>query len=245
MRRLIIFSLTLSLVGAGSVRAETPPSAIEKGASTIQNAREKLKQLKKYREEGFPHSGHTKEEYTVGAQYRGAVKQSFNNLGTGSVECDRLADNHFRVRFTADVRNPQKENKQLKFDVTREFRLQGNRIEMISEKNEFSAEAEKYQKKILNTLTILYLIKWNSAQDDAGPFTDQVYKVDDGTYNLTFNVEKSKDYAETGRWLVSNLTDDEGNKASFFMGKTYRGVRPLDKFRVHTKNNVVISFYGN
>ena len=253
---LCLFAFWARPVAAEDVAPDASPALVEidgsgessswSGASSsLTEARKTLELIRKYRKSGFPHPNETNEAFTVGAQYRGAIQKSFPNLGMAGLECKKLGDHDFQVRLHAKVRHPEDENENIEFDVTRVFRLEGNRITLIREENQFNEVAAKHKKKILNTVSLAYLIKWRSPGSDSPPFPGQVYRIDDKTFSLTYDVEQAQDYWDTGRWMTARLTDGEGNNARFYLRRGYRGVRPLDKFRIYTKDKVVISFYIN
>lgn len=175
----------------------------------------------------------TSEAFDVGAHYRGTVKRSFHNLGSGSLTFKTLARDRFQVRLEANVKHPQKQE-QLECRVVREYRLDGKTIRKVSENDWFNQSAAAHKKRFIDTVSLGYIVKWFTPRDDKGSIAPIKFNVDKATYEIT--------YERTPKWLEATLRSGEGIVGRFFLTPAVGGVRPVDKFRIHAKDELVVSF---
>lgn len=175
----------------------------------------------------------TNETYDVGAHYRGTVKRSFHNLGAGTLSFKTLDRDRFQVRLEANVKHPQKQE-QLECKIVREYRLDGKTIRKVSENDWFNQAASAHKKRFIDTVSLGYIVKWFTPRDDKGRVAPIKFNVDKATYEIT--------YERGQKWLEATLRSGEGIVGRFFLTPAVGGVRPVDKFRIHAKDELVVSF---
>jgi len=190
---------------------------------------------------------HTKveseEPFRVEANYRGVVKKRFDALGAGVLRCVELGSNEFSVELYAKAKYPGKDDekdeakKNIEFRVKRKFQLAGQHVKVLQEENQFNETAAKYQNKILNTVSLAYLIKFRTPNGDATPTASTSYVIDGRTYTLSYGKARGK--------LEVTLKDDQDTKpiGKFFLSKTPTGVFAFDFFRVNTRDDVNVEFW--
>jgi hypothetical protein len=182
------------------------------------------------------------EAFRVTAQYRGVVKKRSNDLGGGNLRCWQEAGDgpdEFRVRLNANAVTPDGKDS-ISFDVFRRFRLNGSQVQVLEEKNTFGDYARKYETKIVNTVSLAYLIKFRCPADANRNSPAQSYVINGRTYTLGFNYANKHNRQST----EVTLTDNEGVKpiGKFFLRPPVNGVRPFQYFRIYTRDNVVVEF---
>lgn len=216
--------LGLSIAAALSAPAADGPSRVLDLLARMRQARQ---------ERSVARAGASAETFVIGAQYRGVVKKSFPDLGRGTIRCRALEANRYEVGLEAKARHPRKKET-IEFSVLREFALEGHHVKILSEKNWFNEGAARHQKKLQNAVCLAYLVKWRSPQAEGERAPAQTYVIDDVAYTFSYR-------SAAGRLEVS-LADPDGKVAKFFLGPSVRAVRPIDRFRVFTRDDVVISF---
>ena len=222
MRRLAIAIIVLAL--AGAARAESAADA----------ARRKLAES---------HSGagvaagaattETDEVFVVGAHFRGPVTRSFRNLGTGALAFKTLPHGHFSLTMEAHVKHPQNPEL-LECKVQREYRLEGKTIVKVSEHDWFNAAAAKHKRRFIDCVSLGYAVKWLTPRDDQGSIAPMRINLDQETYEIT--------YVRKPQWLEATLRSGDGIVGRFFLAPAVGGVRPVDKFHIHSKDDLVVSF---
>lgn len=222
MRRALVLLVLLSC--AAGVHAESPADA----------ARRKLAESRAGA--GLPPMAEVRESsetYDVGAHYRGTVKKSFHHLGTGTLAFQTLARDRFRVTLDAKVKHP-KSNELLECRIQREYKLDGKNIRKVAEDDWFNKEAAAHKKRFIDCVSLGYVVKWFTPRDATGSVPPLKFNLDKQTYEVT--------YVPGPRWLEATLRSGDGIVGRFFLTAAVGGVRPVDKFRIHAKDELVVSF---
>lgn len=175
----------------------------------------------------------TSETYDVGAHFRGTVKKSFHHLGTGTLAFKTLARDRFSVSLEARVKHP-KSQELLECRVQREYKLDGKNIRKVNEKDWFNKAASAHKKRFIDCVSLGYAVKWFTPREDARSFAPLKFNLDKSTYEVT--------YVPGTKWLEATLRSADGIVGRFFLERPVGGVRPVDKFRIHAKDELVVSF---
>jgi len=175
----------------------------------------------------------TNETYNVGAQYRATIKKSFKELGFGELECKTLGPDKFSVRLIGKVKPPDKTDL-LEFDIYREFRMDGSKVVKVVERDRLNAAAAEHKRKLVDTVSLVYLVKWRTPRADDKARDPLTFTVDGRSYTVTYQI--------ASRWLETTVRDDAGPIARFFLKPHEGGVRPVTKFWIYAKNRLVVSF---
>lgn len=173
------------------------------------------------------------EAFEVGAQYRGGLKKTFHELGTGTLGFRTIKEDTFAVSLEARVKHPQSQEL-IECRIQRQYRLSGHRIIKVSENDWFNTAGEKHRKRFIDCVSLGYLVKWNTPRAEKGPFAEQHWQLDGQTYAIT--------YTPSERWLEATLRSKDGVVGKFFLKPSQGGVRPVDKFRVFAREELVVSF---
>ena len=185
----------------------------------------------------------SEEPFRVEANYRGVVNKSFDALGKGILRCKPLGPSTFSVELYAKAKYPGKDDekdeakKNIEFKVSRKFELAGKNIKVLDQKNWFNETAAKYQNKILNTVSLAYLIKYATPRGENGPWPDASYVIEGRTYFLTHHKVKNT--------LEVTLRDDQGEKpiGKFFLVANPSGIWAFEFFRVNTRDEINVEFW--
>lgn len=175
----------------------------------------------------------TMEAFEVGAQYRGVAKKTFHELGTGKLGFRTVTPDTFAVTLEARVKNPDTQEI-IECKIQRQYKLAGKSIRKVSENDWFNQAGEKHKKRFIDCVSLGYLVKWATPRDDKGPFRELTYNLDGTTYGFT--------YAKPEKWLECTIRGKDGVIGKFFMYPPAGGVRPVDKFRIFARDQLVVSF---
>jgi hypothetical protein len=173
-----------------------------------------------------------REVYSVNAQYRGAVKKGFDNLGEIVVTYRPAGANAFGIEMQADLRAPKKK-KRSRFEVSLRYQLDGTTIRSVEEKNQFNEQAAKHREKILQNSPFIYLLRYLPIPDgNRGQIT---YTVDGHPFRVQ--------YASTRKNVEATVFEGKRWIGKFFINRGSTGQPPNDfeKFRISTSNDTVIS----
>ncbi|MBI4865263.1 MAG: hypothetical protein HY815_34120 [Candidatus Riflebacteria bacterium] len=223
----------VAVFASGALASLVAPLPAAAGAPDVRQAMERLRESRNKPADTPATVTATDESYQVGAQFRAALKKTFRALGTGQLKCATLGQDRFSVRLAAKVQHPDKPET-IEFDVYREFRLTGTTVVKTLEKDWMNATAAQYKKRLIDTVALAYLVKWKTPRrDDASP-APLSFIVDGQLFNVSFN--------PTERWLEATLVGPDGPLGKFFLMPPREGVRPVKKFRIFAKNDLVVSF---
>ena len=176
------------------------------------------------------------EEYSVNAQYRGAVNKGFRQLGTGSASYESLGGSAFRVRAKGEVKHPEND-KIYQFDIAQTFRVNGDSVSLTgTEKKQINAAAAPHESRISELIPFAYLVRLMPAPDEGGdPVRTLSYRGQ--TYALRYrNAE--------GRTEV-DLYKGDSLVGKFFMAGPLVAGRParVSKFRINIpEEKLMVSF---
>jgi hypothetical protein len=244
---LLVWAVGLVLVAAprseagpkGSLAASGRlPAAAEaaRGEPAAVRARRRLEASRQKPADPPPTVTRTSEVYEVGAQYRGGMKKTFKELGRGVLSCATIAPDRFAVALEATVRHPRTDEL-LELSIDREYRLDGDRVRKVRENDQFNAAAQRHRKRFIDTVALAYLVKWHTPRTHAGPWPARTYRIDGHRFSFG--------YAPSGRWLEATLRGPDGIVGKLFLRSHDGGVRPIDKFRVHAREDLIVSFVKN
>lgn len=167
-------------------------------------------------------------QFQVDAQYRGAVKKSFNSIGTTGIKVSPGENGAFRIAGNGRVVHPKDKAKTFEFNVDMDFRLKGDRVEYLKSNNSCPAGSEGLKGRIEKLLPFVHLVA--ALPSSAGPRT---ISTPHGTYTLRESVTPK--YTEVTVEEGRNLT------GKFFLTRD-AGQVSLERFRIPTKDNVVLNF---
>lgn len=223
-RSVTVLALAAWILAGSPLRAESPAEA----------ARRRLQESRAHA--ALPPETEVKETtetYDVGAHYRGTLKKSFHHLGTGTLAFRTVARDRFQVTLEAHVKHPQSQEL-LECKVQREYQLEGRSIHKVSEKDWFNQAASGHKKRFVDCVALGYVVKWFTPRDGKGAIQPLKFNLDKQTFEITYVAEK--------RWLEATLRSADGVVGRFYLTPAVGGVRPVDKFRIHAKDQMVISF---
>lgn len=177
-----------------------------------------------------------RELYRVNAQYRGAVTKGFDGLGTVAVVFRPNGDDTFGIDLEADLKHPEKKTVS-HFQARLAYRVDGTVLEPLSEKLDFSQEAQKHREKILQNAPFIYLMRYAAFPQLAKPEVD--WKVAGHPFRVR--------YARAGKRMEATVFDGGRWIGKFFIEADPEHAPPHDywKFRVNGKNDTVISFVAD
>lgn len=173
---------------------------------------------------GAAHALEVVETYAVNAQYRGAVKKGFRDLGAGSVRYVALDPATFRVEVNAVVRHPE-ERREFRFRIHETFRLEGRRLSGVRlERAELNAAARPHEDEVRELLPFAYLVRKLEAPAHTGGERSRTIRFRGHPYTIRYRTTERNEEAELYR----------GNtlRGKFFMEKGRRTFAALEKFRI-------------
>ncbi|MBI4872674.1 MAG: hypothetical protein HY814_14035 [Candidatus Riflebacteria bacterium] len=175
----------------------------------------------------------SRDVYRVNAQFRGAVKKSFTDLGELVVSCSQDRDGDSVVTFQGDVRDPDDSRVVYRFDATVRFARTGSSI-LAAAADDFSEDAQEYRDRILEIAPFVRIL-----QDEPAVLTPQpmerAYRVNGKEYSVH--------WAAGERSLEATLYGGLRTLGKFFfVPGTGRSPHRFEKFRVNTDQQAVLSF---
>jgi hypothetical protein len=238
----VALALALNLVLPVSPELARPARAA--GSKSIRDARQRLRDSKVQKKRSPARAvyapGSSEEPFKVTAIARTVGKSIRPMDGGGVLRCATTGENAFKVALAADVTYGNGSKKDhIKFAVDRDFNLAaGNKVTVgAPPKDEFYNDyAAKYKHKILDTVSLAYLIKFRSPTNGNGSWAPQVYAIGDRVYTLS--------YKKTAREIEVTLTDNQGANpiGKFFLKPVAHGHYPFRMFRIYTRDNVSVEF---
>lgn len=176
------------------------------------------------------------EDYSVNAQYRGAVKKGFQDIGSGKAAYEPLGGAAFRVKVKATVRHP-KEDKEYAFNISQSYLVSGNAIRATAtEKMELNATALPHERQITELLPFAYLARTLPVPADTGGERSRSFSFNGQTYVLR--------YSNTERDHEVSLYRGSEPLGKFFLQPERTGqFAQLEKFRILLpSDDLVVSF---
>lgn len=241
-------SAALVLALAGSANAQS--SKIEEARRKLHGSRRGEVLIQGHKAGAVPvaptsSGASSTENFQIGIEYRGAIKKTDNNIGSAVMRCRTTGSDSFEVVLNghANVPGKKKKNDPIDFEITRNFKLEGNEVKQTGGAEKFSTGAEKYRTKILNMLALAYLIKFRSpvyAENQAQPTT---WVVDAKKYQFSYNR-----LGRPGAWrevqvTLNDLTENNRLLGKFFLQPAPTAPSPFRKFRIQTKEQLGINFF--
>ncbi|MBI3890710.1 MAG: hypothetical protein HY303_04185 [Candidatus Wallbacteria bacterium] len=183
-----------------------------------------------------PPADAVREVYRVNAQYRGAVTKGVDGLGEVVVVFKPNGGDVFGIDLEADLQHPKKKTHQ-HFKVVLAYRMTGNQLSPVTEKLDFSKEAEKHREKILENAPFIYLMRYVAFPEMSRP--DVSYEVAGHSFRVH--------YARAGKRMEATVYDGGRWIGKFFLEAQSSDRPPYDywKFRVNGRNDTVISFVSD
>ena len=176
--------------------------------------------------------GSVVEQYRLNAQYRGTVKKGFNDIGRGHAVFMPQAGGSFTVKLQGSVEDP--ENKDVyQFLLDMEFNSAGTQIREVKNRSRYSRNASDYRDRVEKVIPFIYLVKF-LAPPRQGEEPSRIYRFRGQDFTLR--------YMHADRNIEATLYEGDTLVGKFFL--THGGITPLaiEKFRVPTEGNVVMSF---
>lgn len=174
------------------------------------------------------------ETYAVNAQYRGAVKKGYQEIGEGKVAYDALEGTGFRVRALGQVRHPD-DGRVYAFKAYESFELSGSTITSTGvERRELNEHARPHEEKITEVMPFAYLVRvLRPPRGDGDP-----------TRTFTFRQKLyTLRWRRTERNVEVDLLRDDTLVGKFFLLPGTGPVAPLEKFRIPIPaEKLVVSF---
>lgn len=191
-------------------------------------------------------AGASTEKFRIGIEYRGPIKKTDNDIGSAVMRCRTTGADSFEVTLDGHAVIPTKKKKHdpIDFEITRNFKLEGNLVKQTGGTEKFSSAAEKYRTKILNMLALAYLIKFRSPIYTEGQTPPVSWVVDARKYQFTYSK-----VGRPGAWRevqvsLNELTENNRFMGKFFLQPSAAAPSPFRKFRIQTKEKLGINFFG-
>lgn len=174
------------------------------------------------------------ETYFVNAQYRGAVKKGFQDLGDGQVAYQALDAGGFRVQARGRVRNPD-DGRVYAFRISETYELAGATIRSVAiERRELNEHAKPHEDKITEVLPFAYLVRVLAPPSGDGD-PSRAFRFRGREYVLR--------YRQTERHIEAELYRGDATVGKFFLLRGGGAVMGLDKFRIPIpEEHLVVSF---
>lgn len=167
-------------------------------------------------------------QFQVDAQYRGAVKKSFNSIGTTGLKVSPGENGAFRIAGNGRVVHPKDKAKVFEFNVDMDFKLTGDKVEYLKSRNSCAAGSEGLRGRIEKLLPFLHLVA--ALPPSTAPRT---ISTPHGTYTLK--------EAVTAKHTEVTVEEGKNVTGKFFLSRD-SGQVALERFRIPTKDNVVLNF---
>lgn len=167
-------------------------------------------------------------QFQVDAQYRGAVKKNFNSIGTTGLRVIPGEDGAFQIAGSGRVVHPKDKAKTFEFNVDMAFKLTGDKVEYVKSNNSCKAGSEGLRGRIEKLLPFLHLVAALPAS--AAPRT---ITTPHGIYTLR--------EAQTAKHTEVTVEEGKTVTGKFFLSRD-AGQVALERFRIPTKDNVVLNF---
>lgn len=177
-------------------------------------------------------AGAVVEQYRLNAQYRGTVKKGFSDIGRGYGMYHPGASGTFSVKLDGSVEDP--ESKELyKFYLEMDFQAQNGQIRDVKNKNKYSANAQDYHDRVEIVVPFIHLVKFTPPPRQSEEPT-RIYRYRGKEYRLR--------YMTAERNIEATLNEGDTMIGKFFLSRDPSTPLGIEKFRVPTEGNVVLSF---
>lgn len=167
-------------------------------------------------------------QFQISAQYRGVVKKAFDSIGSAGIQIAQNTDGSFNVKGAGKVNHPKEKAKVYQFALDMKFRMNGDRVEYMASKNTCNAGSEGLRDRVARLLPFLYLV--SALPANMGP---RSVRTPHGSYQLT--------YAEAAGKVEVTVEEGTDMLGKFFLNRAGNALT-IDKFRIPTKDNVVLNF---
>lgn len=172
------------------------------------------------------------EQYRLNAQYRGTVKKGFNDIGRGYGSYLPGASGQFSVKLDGSVEDP--ESKDIyKFYLEMTFQAQNGQIRDLGNKNKYSSNAQDYHDRVEKVVPFIHLVKF-TPPPRPGEEPTRIYRYRGKEYHLR--------YMTAERNIEATLNEGDTMIGKFFLSRDPATPLGIEKFRVPTEGNVVLSF---
>jgi hypothetical protein len=171
------------------------------------------------------------ERFVVHAQYRGAVKKAFKNIGKGRIQSRPGSEGRFGLSLHACLRHPETQEI-FKIKVSGDYALKGRSIGQ-PQGLKMSAQAEKYAPFFTKSLPFFFLARFQNIPSDTD-IEEIPYRFGDQEYLLR--------YVPTTGTIEVTLEDRGSLVGKFFLdGQSGYPPRRLTKVRVVGPENTVFT----
>ncbi|MBI4865460.1 MAG: hypothetical protein HY816_00770 [Candidatus Wallbacteria bacterium] len=179
-------------------------------------------------------AGEIHETYNINAQYRGTVKKAFMDIGHCDVVFATKPSGEFTVKVSGSVTDPENESRRYELQIDADYRAQGNRIDLLTDRSKFNQEAERHRERVLKDIPFIYIAKFTPypavAKDNAWLLNSQ-----------EFNIRHARTDEGGGEMQVT-ITERGGMIGKIFLETGEAVPHTIKKFRVVGTNDVVLSF---
>lgn len=173
------------------------------------------------------------EEYTLNAQYRGTVRKGFPDIGKGYGMYQPQREGRFSVKLEGTVHDP--EDKSIyELHVDMDFEATGREVRELSNRSRYSSNAADYRDRVERVIPFVHLVKFTRPPADR---EERAYRFRGVDYTLR--------YMPTDRNIEATLYQADTMIGKFFLAKGAATPLGIEKFRVPTEGNVVLSFVNS
>jgi hypothetical protein len=170
------------------------------------------------------------EQYTLNAQYRGTVRKGFPDIGKGFGLYQPQREGRFSVRLEGTVHDP--EDKSIyELHVDMDFEATGREVRELANRSHYSHNATDYRDRVERVIPFVHLVKFTRPPTDR---EERAYRFRGVDYTLR--------YMPTDRNIEATLYQSDTMIGKFFLEKGAATPLGIEKFRVPTEGNVVLSF---
>jgi hypothetical protein len=166
------------------------------------------------------------ESYTIDAQYRGGISIEFPRIGDTTLSFFERTDGAVHSTGRALARHPRDKNKVYEITLDLLFRLDGNRVTILRSGSTSNATGDSLRERIEKILPFLHLARKLPPGEKMGP---RWYFTKHGAYEVS-----AEQIGGTREVLLQQGPREVGK---FFLD----GAR-LARFRIPTKDNIVLDF---
>lgn len=221
----LVVNLALAcLPGARAVRASDPAQDVRERRAVVARSAGAVAIVAP--------AGSLVEHYKLNAQYRGTVKKGFSDIGRGYAVFTPQSGGSFQVKLEGSVVDPERKDL-YQFFLHMEFNAAGAQIRELANRCRYSANAADYRDRVEKVIPFIHLVKY-TAPPRSGEEPARNYRFRGSDYTVR--------YMNAERNIEATLYEGDLLVGKFFL--THGATLPLaiEKFRVPTEGNVVMSF---
>ena len=176
--------------------------------------------------------GSTVEQYRLNAQYRGTVKKGFSDIGKGYAVFSPGTAGQFAVKLEGSVEDPENHDV-YNFFLDMSFQTSNGQIRDGRNKNHYSSNAQDYHDRVEKVVPFIHLVKFTPPpRPDQEP--TRVYRYRGSEYRLRYMTAEHN--------IEATLYEGDTLVGKFFLSREPTTPLAIEKFRVPTEGNVVLSF---